>query len=322
MTQARGSDAVVLLFDEDTYGTAPGTPAGTKLYFERFRIQKSRRLIPSNVLGQGRDRSRPARGNINVQGPIDVEIGAEDYGRPMKHLLGGVNTSGADPYSHVLTPADLPVGLHIERDHGSNIGGSARFERIGGCRVASHTIRVPNEGAVTGAFNFVGSDVATNAATLDGSPEDNGHSSFSSSQCSIEQGGSGLAVATDVALTIDNGLDQSVYTIGGGGVRRALPEGFLSISGTLTALFEDDALLALALAGTETSLKVTLSRGDGLGSAGNESIEYLINQLEFEPQSPEISGPAGVSIQLGFSGYKKGATDSIQVTIKNEVATI
>ena len=92
----------------------------------------------------------------------------------------------------------------------------------------------------------------------------------------------------------------------------------------MQTLFESAALLTKARASTDTQLKITLSRGTGAGSAGNESIEFLVKEMVYEVNSPVIEGPAGLSVQLGFRGFKaSGGTDyGLQITVKNAIATI
>jgi hypothetical protein len=123
----------------------------------------------------------------------------------------------------------------------------------------------------------------------------------------------------DVKLKLDNGLDTGIYVIGGSGFRRALPEGFATITGSLTALFESGTLLAKAIAGTETALSITCSRGNGLGSAGNESILFEITQMKYELAGIPVDGPKGLLTPMNFKGYYKAGDSGFQVTVKNAV---
>jgi len=102
----------------------------------------------------------------------------------------------------------------------------------------------------------------------------------------------------------------------------ALPEGFSTVSGTITALFESDALLTKAINGTESSLKIALSRGTGLGSAGNEYMELFVQQLQFERTSAPIEGPNGLLLTMPFQAYISGSTSALQAVVKNTVSSI
>lgn len=322
MTQARGSQTVIALYEESAYATTPGTPSGQKLYVTSCGVQAQQNRIDSNTLTGSRERSAPSAGNINVTGPMALELGAESIGTLLKHIMGNNTTTGTGPYTHTMVLGDLPVGFILEKDFGSNIVGSGRVQYFNGCRVARATFSFPQEGYCTASVDIVGAKETLAASALDASLTDNGHTSFSAFSASIQEGGTSIAIVESAEIVVDNGLDDTVFTIGSNGERRALPEGFASVSGSITALFESPNLLAKAVAGTESSLQITLSRGDGLGSAGNESIDFTVNQLLYERVSPPIEGPAGIKITLPFKAYISGATSALQIVLKNAVTTI
>lgn len=322
MPQARGSQTTIALYEETTYGSDPAAPAGKKLYLTRFGVQSQQNRLDSATLSSSRERVKPAAGNINVSGAMACEIGAEWMGTLLRHALGANTTTGLGPYTHTLTLGDLPVGMLLEKDHGSNIAGAGRFEKCNGARIARAGFEFPTEGYVTGSFDVVAAKSTLTAAALDAALDDFGHTPFSAFDASIQEGGAAVAVVTQASINLDNALDDSVFTVGGAGVRRALPEGFATVSGQITALFEDATLLNKAINGTESSLKITLSRGTGAGSAGNESIEFFVQQMLYERTSPPIEGPQGLLITLPFKAYKSGANSALKVTLKNAVAAI
>lgn len=322
MPQARGSQAAVTLFEETTFATDPGTPDGKKLYFTSADLSSGQNLMDSETLGASRERSRPIQGNITVDGSLDMEIGAENIGTLFKHALGQNVDSGTGPYTHILTLGNLPTGLTLEKDFGSNISGTGRYEKFNGCRIKSLALDFPAEGFPKAQFGIVGAKSALASSALDATITDYGHTPFSAFEATILEGGSAIAVVTAAKINLDNDLDESAFAIGGGGVRRSLPEGFSTVTGEITALFEDPTLLNKAINRTASSLKITLSRGTGLGSAGNESIEFFVQNLDYQRKSPGISGPKGVLITLPFKAYKVGGTTAFQITLKNAVATL
>lgn len=322
MTQATGAQATFALYEEDAYGADPGVPDGQKAYLSKFGLQKKQNRIDSEVLTGGRGVPEPFLGNIAVDGALDTEIGAESIGLLLKHSMGANVTTGAGPYVHTMTVGDLPLALTCEVDYGANISGSGRYIKYNGCRVASAAFDFPTEGACTVSFNMIGAEGVKSATPLDATLTDNGHTTFSAFSASIDEGGVTSAQVKSVNFTIDNTLDEDGFVIGGNGVRQALPEGTVKIRGSLTAIFEDTVLMNKSLDDTESSLKITLSRGDGLGSAGNESLEFLIQQLKYSPATPPVEGPRGVLITLDFIGYKKAADLGLQLVLKNAVATI
>ena len=322
MPQARGSQSAIVLYDETVFGQAPGTPLGTKLYVVSCGIKAAQALADSETLTSVRARGRPTRNNIDVAGPLPIEIHPESIGQILRHTLGQNVTTGTDPYTHTMTIGALPVGMTIEKDHGGNIAGAGRYERFFGCRVGSASFSFPQNGYPRAEFNIRGADHLLESSVLDATPDDYGCSPFSAFEASVEEGGDTLAVATEISFTIDNGLDENGYAIGGAGKRRNMAEGFATISGSLTAMFEDATLINKAINGTESSLKITLSRGNGLGSAGNESLEFFLQQLQYERTSPEITGPGGVLVQLGFRNYRVVGNTGLRVILKNAVPSL
>lgn len=322
MPQAKGSNAVVALIPETTYGTDPGAPDGQRLYYTKASLSSTQNRMDSETITASRERVKPFSGNVNVSGSLDMEIGAESIGTLLKNALGTDTPSGAGPYTHVLTPSALPTSFILEKDFGSSISGSGRYEKLNGCRIGRASFGFPTEGACTASFQVTGAKSTLGASPLDATLTDSGHTTFSAFEAAIQEGGGAIAVVTQASIELDNGLDESVYVLGGAGVRAALPEGFATVSGSITALFDSAALLNKAIAGTESSLKITLSRGTGLGSAGNESIEFFVQQLLFERASPSIEGPNGILITLPFKGYKSGASNALKITLKNAVATL
>jgi len=324
MAQARGTQTTIALYEESAYNTTPGTPDGQKLYVTSFGLSSSQALIDSNTLQANRSRSRPVQGNINASGSIGFELHAESMGTILKHLMGTNADTGIGPYTHTMDLGDLPVGLQFEKDHGSAITGSGRFELFTGFRIGGATFSFPAEGYCTVSIDVMGATSTLDSATIDADATlvDNGCTPFSSFLGTIEEGGAPIAYVQSAEFRLDNGLDGSSYVIGGAGVKRALPEGFATVTGNITALFESASLLTKAIAGTESSLLVELTRGTGLGSAGNEFMSFNVQQLLFERASTQIDGPNGIMLTLPFKAYWDGATAyGMQVIVKNAVAT-
>lgn len=325
MPQARGIDLVAALYEEATYGVDAGLTVGKKMFLKSFGLRSAQNLIDSETLGGGRARFQPSKGNLDAAGDISAELAAEWMGPLFKHALGVVDTTGAGPYQHVFTIGNLPVGLTLEKDMGSAIAGVGRYERFNGCRVGSLALDFPVEGYASGTFTMKGRTSVLDDAPIDASLQDDGHTPFTTFDATVlEEGGVSIAYVQSARISLDNDLDDSVFVIGGQGLRRALPEGFAAVTGEITALFESAALLEKAIAGTETSLNIVLSRGTGDGSDGNEYMKFLVQQMKYERTSPPVEGPRGLLITLPFKAYRSddGADNGLEVTIKNAVATV
>lgn len=185
-----------------------------------------------------------------------------------------------------------------------------------------------NDETITDNNSSPGSAAAN--GTLGGSPLDSsitdlGHSPFDGfTITTVQEGGSDAAIVTQIELNVENSLDVSNYVIGGGGIRRTVPEAKIKVSGTMTCLFESMATYIKAMRSTESSLKIIYSHGTGAGTAGNEYLEFSIPELFFSKETPVIEGPGGILYQGPFEAFYDNAAgaSALQITLKNAEATI
>lgn len=319
MTQARGSSGQILIQKESVYKTAPGSPATVAIPFISETLRQSRNLHQSTVITSNRNPTQPSRGNVDVAGGIVTETGA-NIAILFEAVLGSTTTTGSDPYTHTIKVGDLSSWL-IEKGF-TDIN---QYFLYLGCKVSSMSMDITSEGFQQVTFDFMGATEAVTGSTYDSSETNFAKVSFDGFSASLEEGGSTIAnVKSITGLTISNGLDGDSYVIGGAGTRQDLPDGVVSVSGTVSALFENLTLYTKALNHTESSLEVTFTNGDGLGSAGNESFVLKIPELVYAPDAPVISGPTGVLVELPFQGFYTNAAEAstMQVIIKNQIATL
>ena len=319
MAQAKGSKVRIIYDGEVTFGTRrdQDTPTTTVvahvLPFVNESLRQTRNLIDSQSIRSARDTRAPVRGNSEVAGDITVEL--DPYmGKLLYNALGTVSTTGASPYSHTFTVEDLPAGMSIEKQFTDLT--TPQYFVYNGCKVNSFKVALKSEGYIDASFSIMGAVETVTAASMDASPTDYSASAvggaFNAFTATIKEGGVALGIVTELDFTLENNLDGSIFVIDGTGKRYALPEGLAKVSGTMKILFEDMTQYTKAINSTESSLEVTLSNGTGDGSAYNEKIMFVIDELLFAPQSPAVDGPSGVMVELPFTAYyQDGASASI-----------
>lgn len=313
MAQVRGINTVMALGDEAVaYGTAA---AGNylKVYFASESISAARNLIDSQTLGGTRIRSAPIAGNWDVSGNIVTEINAESMLYLLKHGIESAPTkSGSSaPYTITYQPDTLATSFTLEVDYGSDISGAGRIKQLVGCRIAGFDMSFPSEGIPTATWRVVGAapTVPAPSALTDSGLDDWGNYPFSAFQATVNEGGSSYAKATSIQFSVDNGI-ESVYAIGGAGKRISAPEGFVSVTGTLEAIFDSATTLNKAINSTESSLEIILTRGAGTGATvGAEKLTFTLEELVYEPAFPVVEGPAGLLVRLPFRCYKGTGTE-------------
>ena len=323
--QAAGSNSQILYDEEDvTFKTDPVVPDANILPFKTSDLSLLRNLFSSEAIASARNPKLPGRGNYEIGGAIALEMNPY-IGTILKHLMGtNVDTGAPSAYTHTMKIGALPIALVF--DVGFTDLAVPKYFKYNGCRINSFSVTFTPEGIVQASIDVLGAKETVGAAALDGTPNDLGHLPFDAFEVTPLEGStpSAIAVLQEVTITIENNLDGSVYVLGGAGERRALPEGKVKVSGNIKALFEDDALYTKAIGHTESGLKITMSRGDGLGSAANESLELYVPELVYAPKSPAITGQEGVFLNLDFEGYydDNATTSSFQIILKNSLATV
>ncbi len=277
-------------------------------------LRMSRNLFSSNVVRSTRNPNMPTRGNREVAGDITTELNPH-MGRLFKHVLGSYVRTNGGPYTHTFKVgaySDMPAGLQVEKQF-TDI---AQYARYNGCKINSFGITVKSEGVIETKFGLMGAKETIATLPHDGSPTDFGHTPFDGFEAVINQGGVALGIATEMNFTLENNLDGSVFVIDGSGERASLPMGIVKVTGQVTALFESMTLYNLAVAHTETSLQIILTKGTGAGTAGNEKLTFNFDEIIFKPQAPVISGPAGVMVELPFEAFYSNDADASALWIE------
>ncbi|MCK9420209.1 MAG: phage tail tube protein [Nitrospirae bacterium] len=322
MPQATGANSKIIYDVETTFKTTPGTPASLVLPFISENLSGKRGLFRSNVLRGNRNQTQPKRLNKDAGGSINTELNPY-MGKLLKHLMGTNVTTGVNPYTHTMKIGALPVSLCLEKQFLDLT--TPQYFLYNGCRINKASFDFGTEGVIPLSLDFIGAKETIAGTSFHASPTDLGHLPFDMYEATVvKEGGSVIAQLSSVKFTVENNLDAGVYVIGGAGERRALPEGTTLVSGEIVVLYEDMVVLTKAINFTESAIQITLSRGDGLGSAGNESLDIQIPELMYGQASPLVSGPKGVLYTLPFSGFydNNAMATSMQLILKNTQVTL
>lgn len=318
--QASGSNARIIIGAAETaFGVTPVTPAGLVLPFTSEGLGQKTELNKSNVIRSSRNASRPSRGNRDVSGNIATELNV-NMGRLFKAAFGGITTVGAAaPYTHTFKIGALN-SFPIEKGF-TDLGSYFLYN---GCKVNKFGFEVNPSGILPLDIDWVGASRTKGVATFDATAVDLGHNPFEGFDGAIKEAGVDIATITAFKWAVENNLDNSVYVLGSQGKRYRIPEGATVVSGSLTALFDSQTLLDKAIAGTETSIEVNLTKGTGAGTAGNESLQLLFDELIYQEQDPVIKDTKGILIELPWTAYwDNGANGtSVQAVLKNTQATL
>lgn len=346
--QVKGMQTRIITALETTYKTAPtgftvGTIGTILQPYASESIKKSNNLSDSKILKPSRNASKVARGNYEVSGDLKTELSPHLYaliayamgsratvdsaGSPAT-ITENVITVGTAPYTHTFKIGNLP-SFALEKKFSTL--STPKYYQFLGCRASKLSIDINSDGLVDMTLGVMGADLTISSNSMGKNSGQDDYDieyshvpfeSFELAAANVKIGGVAVAYISKISLSIENNLDGNLYVIGGAGLRQELPDGIVKVSGKITALFGDttgadsQALITAALAGTESAIDLKFRRGSGSeGSAGNESLRIVIPELIFTVNTPQVTGPTGIMLDMDFTGYYENSSDATTLMI-------
>ena len=293
MIQAQGYRGKLALAYETTFGVTPTSPTGCLMPIFSSKIVAKRNLIEDKTIRGIRDMALPGLGTIDVQGPIVVPLDEINIGYWLKGLFGNPVTTGSTaPYTHTFKPGFTQPSMCLEQQF-PDVG---EYFLSNGCKVSKFATSFElNNQDTTATIDIMAAKETAATTSFLTSPTTQPLAKLGAFMGTIMEGGQLLANVTKVDLTLDMGLDGSIYTLGAEGYRGSLPEGMINITGTVTAMFDSMTLLNKAIQSTTSSIEINLTN-----AVTGHSLDILLPEIIYERTSPGIDGPKGVFISLPF----------------------
>lgn len=253
----------------------------------------------------------PFTGNLSASGSITVPVDSIQFWYLLKMAFGDPITVGSDPYTHTYKAGDTRPYITVE--HQFTELGTAKYFRYLGAKVNAVSMSMGDDGELVAKFDLVAANRTIASSSFDASPTTLGFSRLQNNQLALEEGGATISNAKMVSLNINFNCDTSNYVIGGGGVLGSIPDGVMTVSGKLDALFEDTTLLEKAINETESSLQATFT------GSSSSILDITLPEVKYAQNDPSIDGPQGLAVSLDYSAYYTNATEatSVQVVLTN-----
>ncbi|MEZ0252616.1 MAG: phage tail tube protein [Methylobacteriaceae bacterium] len=310
MGRARGANAIMAASFETTYGTPPST-GYRKLPFVSSNLGEEQGLIPSDLLGYGREALPPSRDVINNDGDVVVPIDLRNFGNWLKLFMGApVTTADGDAQEHVFSSGavNLPsmtveVGLPEVPSYGQNYG------------VRGNTMRVQmaRSGLLTATLGLMAQGENKLVSSAAGTPAEAAVERFSPFQGKITRAGADLGSVVSADFTYSNNLDK-VETIRGDGRIEDADPGMVMMSGNITVRFANTLLLDQATAGTPVELTF------GWVTDANRSLVFEVPAVYLPRAKTPVTGPAGVQATFAWQAAKDMTLGkTVIATLRNNV---
>lgn len=310
--QAKGMRTRLLLDFEEAYGASPAVKSGRVLKFNSESLSANREAEEPETIAGRRDSVEPILGNIDVSGSLTLPAELISMGLIMRGLLGAPMTTEADElYRHVFKTSAEPPSMVIEK----GFTDTGVYFLYNGCKVSSFEMTVGGSGELTVTVGIIGGKRTLNTESYDTAPISLPFVRLQNFKASIHEDGVLIGNVSSFSVNINPNLENDKYAIGGGGFRTELPEGLLSVTGTISTFFKDASLLQKAVDSVTTSLKLVLDAG------AKGSFELLFPEVRLEQKDPEVGGPGGIMATFNWKAHYEASVEdsSVVATLINEI---
>ena len=282
MAFAQGSRSSLSYIVESTFGT---TPAGNfqNLPFTTHSLNMTKDRVSGTDINADRMSRVDRHGNRTVAGDITADLRDTDFDDLLEAAM--LNTWS----TNVLKVGTVPKYFSIE-DYAADIDQARLFT---GCSVNTLSVALAPNAMVTGTFGIVGKDMVISATekTQDAAT---GAAPFDAYSGDLEIGGSVAAIVTAMDFTVTNGFAPTFVV--GDDSAPSLEVGDAVVEGSISAYFEDAALLNRFIDETETSLKVTV----GDNESTPNTMEFFFPRCKINSADVGVDGPTSRVIALSF----------------------
>jgi hypothetical protein len=297
---AQGSRSSLSYIVESTFGT---TPAGnfTNLPFSTHSLNLTKERVAGNDIQADRMTRVDRHGNRQTGGDIVADLRKGDYDAFLESAM--LNTWATD----VLKVGTTPKHFSIE-DYAADIDQARVFT---GCTVSSMAISIAPNQMVATTFSMVGKDMSmgTTEKTQD-APSGNSPFDAYSGDLAIGNVGSPTtsAIVTGIDFTLNNSFAPT-FVIGDDSAP-CLEVGRAEIEGTITAYFEDAALINRFLDETETAISVSVD-----DPTGGNAYTFLFPRVKINSADVGVDGPNSRIINMSFVAlYDSTEATNLKIT--------
>jgi hypothetical protein len=289
MSFSQGSRAGLSYVVESVFGTTPITPSLIQLPYTTHSLNLSKERVTGNDIQPDRMLRVDRHGNRSVAGDIAVDLRKGDYDPFFESAF--FNTFS----TNTLKVGTTPKYFSIE-DAATDI---VQFRLFTGMAVSSMAISIRPNQMVTATMSMVGKDMSISGTSVDAvKTASSANAPFDAYSGALKIGNAGgtlsaSAIITGIDFTINNSLAPT-FVVGSASTPQ-LEYGMASIEGTITAYFEDAALINRFINETESGIEVTVD-----DPTGASDYTFLFPRVKINGADVPVDGPTSRVITLPF----------------------
>lgn len=282
---------------ETVMGTTPGTPAMKSVRHTSCSLGLTKESFQSNELRSDRQVSDLRHGVKKVEGEVGFELSYGAFDDLLAAaLFGAWNTN-------ILKAGVTYRSFTMER----RFTDIAQYQKFTGVLIDSMSLNITPNGMVTGSFGLVGMDTSLSGTSLGTPTSVATNSPFDGFGGTLQEGGLAIAAISAITLELQNSLDP-FFAVGSDSAV-GITAGRCVVNGTVTAAFQNTALLNKFIEETESSLRLGIS--DPLGN----ELEIYLPRIKYSGGDIPAQNEGRILMNMPFTALLDSVTGTnIQLT--------
>ena len=300
-TFAQGSRSRLSYAVQSDFDTA-ATTGFVALPYTTSALNLSKDRVAGTDIQTDRMPRHDRHGNRQVGGDIVADLREADFDPFLESVM--LNTFATND----LTIGTSPKYFTIE-DHAADIDQARLFT---GCTVSSMNVSIAPNQMVTATYNMVGKDMSISGTEKTSVTASSSNAPFDAYSGVVKlddkdaSSAATIALVTSIDFTLNNSFAPTFVV--GSAAAPALEVGRAEIEGTMTAYFEDAALINRFL--NETESELTVQVGDG-----TNTLDFFFPRIKINSADVSVDGPTSRVINMSFVAlYNSTDTTSFKIT--------
>ena len=314
MAFAQGSRSRLTVAAEASFGVLPTTPSFAVLPKRSHSLTLTKERVQGEDIRFDRMQDIDRHGNRSVTGSIEVDLRRGDYDL----LLESAFFNTFDTNDH-MTIGTTPRFIALE-DAALDIG---QYRQFSGCLVNSASFNIAPNQMVQTTFDIIGRNMVQDDSSISGSPTtQTGYEPFDSYNGTLLEGGvgtaDGLCVVSALQFSVNNDVSPAhvILCEANRDVAAQMQFGMATVEGSITAYYEDDALINKFLDEEETSLSVTVD--DPTGANG---YTFFFPRIKYNGADVPLANMQSRFIELPFVALRGGSSNPFSLRLTRSSGT-
>jgi len=323
MPAVPGNALTLAVGKQTALGTAQTTPSYKLRYTGGFGPDPARNTITLAETDANRLQGDPVVVGLRVEGGSEHYVRPDEFGLLALLTFGQVTTTGTNP-NYIHTYSSTASGSAPYATLYKALNTSAYVDRYVDCQVSSMTIRGGAEQALSVSCDWIGLSYLSGQTDPAGTPV--ATSPMVYPEVTITKGGSATGVIDSFELTIAQ--NRTLIPGDTGMAAGTTANGMLSVTGSLSILFETDAERRLFYTGTTGGTTPTSTVGSealNIAVVRNANLSITFDLDNVIPTNVTVpANTDGSPIRMGYEFQaKRDATlaNVVECVVRNAVAS-